>query len=199
MAGEAKLGVGSEYYVSRYRMELDGEECSTSRSPLDKEMVRTRHQRIAETNGSREFVRTEISKAFVWYLLLDLCYYTVSISPYKTIPAPDIFSDSLPRQASMSLIVGVVSYCSLNLRYALFSGLTVGIGMYAPQDWPPLMGRLREISTVRGFWGKFWQQQLRRVRSVPFFVSKFVLLMVNRNSPSPSTCSTNTSIFDMVH
>jgi hypothetical protein len=151
------------------------------------------------TNGHRQFVRNELSKAFVWYLLCDLCWYAVSISSYKFVPAPNIFSDSPPRQVFMSLITGAMNYCTQNLQFSLVSGLTVAIDMYTPQDWPPLMGRLRDVSTVRNFWGKFWHQQLRRVRSMHYFVIQISLINVNRNSPSLSPFSLSIFLFDMVH
>jgi hypothetical protein len=156
MARKAELGMGSEYNVSGYRLELESKERPRSCSSLNDEVVRRLPRSIAVTDKRREFVKTEALKACVWYLLYDLCWYPLSISPYKSTSPPDIFSDSLPRQAFFALAVGIMNYCTLNLQYSLGVALTVAIGMYTPQDWPRLMGRLREVSTVRDFWGKFW-------------------------------------------
>jgi Trk-type K+ transport system membrane component len=123
-------------------------------------------QGIATTYTIREFVRIELAKAFAWFLLFDFCWYQLSISQYNSRPPPDIFSDTLPNQALFGLSTGIMSYCTLSLQFSVFAALTVAIGMYTPQDWPPLMGRLRDVSTVRNFWGKFWHQDLRRVRSM---------------------------------
>ncbi|KAE9371052.1 hypothetical protein N431DRAFT_425742 [Stipitochalara longipes BDJ] len=121
------------------------------------------------------FVRTEALKACVWYLLFDLCWSPISITPYATSSPPDIFSDSLFRQTFLALMTGIGNYCTLNMQYSLGSALIVAIGLYTPQDWPPLMGRLREVSTVRDFWGKFWHQNLRRKLTLPFnLLTKYI-------------------------
>lgn len=166
MVGKAVLGMGSQHDVSRNRLELESEECPGACSPLDSKMVRTYDQGIATTYTIREFVRIELAKAFAWFLLFDFCWYQLSISQYNSSPPPDIFSDTLPNQALFGLSTGIMSYCTLSLQFSVFAALTVAIGMYSPQDWPPLMGRLRDVSTVRNFWGKFWHQDLRRVRSM---------------------------------
>ena len=116
---------------------------------------------IAATEDSRDFVRTEALKACLFYLLYDICWYQISTSSY-TSTSTDIFSNSLPRQAVFTWMVGTINYCTLNLQYSVASAFTVALGLYAPQDWPRLMGRLRDVSTVRDFWGKFWHQIIRR-------------------------------------
>jgi Membrane bound O-acyl transferase family len=171
--------MGFEHNISRYWLELEGEEHSGTCSTLDKKMVRANDQAVAMTYHLRDFVRTEIAKAFAWYLLFDLCWYPLSISKYNAVPAPDVFSDSLSHQVILALAMGIMNYCSLSLQFSLFAALTVGIGMYTPQDWPPLMGRLRDVSTVRDFWGKFWHQNLRRVCSVTSIFSKKLFIYAN--------------------
>jgi Membrane bound O-acyl transferase family len=147
------------------------------------------------TNNFRDFVKTEVLKACAWYMLCDSCLYAVRISPYKSTSPPDIFSDSLLSQAFFGLLVGIMSYTTLNMQYSLASALVVATGMYTPQDMPPLMGRLRDVSTVRSFWGKFWHQNLRRVSFMTFRRSS--LLRQDRNSLSHSTSSQNSSLSDM--
>lgn len=36
--------------------------------------------------------------------------------------------------------------------YRFAAAVTVGFGLYAPADWPPLLGRKRDMYTVRRFW-----------------------------------------------
>jgi hypothetical protein len=55
-------------------------------------------------------------------------------------------------------MIGIGDYCTFNLQYSLGSALLVAVSLCTPQDCPPLMGRLREVSTVRDFWGKFWRK-----------------------------------------
>lgn len=144
-------------------------------------------------------MRTELAKAFAWFLLFDLCWYPLSISQYESVPAPDVFSDSVPHQALLALSTGIMNYCTLSLQFSVFAALTVAIGMYTPQDWPPLMGRLRDVSTVRNFWGRFWHQNLRRVCPTDCIFSRCHLLTLIRNSRSHSTSSPSTFQFVMAH
>ncbi|RDL35145.1 uncharacterized protein BP5553_07076 [Venustampulla echinocandica] len=61
------------------------------------------------------------------------------------------------------------------MQYSLSSALTVATGLLTPQDWPPVMGRLRDVCTVRGLWGKFWHQLYRRKLNLPFTIlTRFV-------------------------
>ena len=76
-----------------------------------------------------------------------------------------IFWDTLWGKIICAWRLPLQSYYSLNMQYSLVAGLVVALGFYKPQDWPPQMGRLRDVSTVREFWGQFWHQNLRRVRS----------------------------------
>ncbi|PMD36334.1 hypothetical protein L207DRAFT_516028 [Hyaloscypha variabilis F] len=123
------------------------------------------------------FVRTEVLKACAWYLLFDLCFYPINSSRYATASPPDFFSDSLLRQAFLAWMVGIGDYCTFNLQYSLGSALLVAVSLCTPQDCPPLMGRLREVSTVRDFWGKFWHQNLRRRLTLPFnLLTKYITI-----------------------
>jgi hypothetical protein len=123
----------------------------------------------------REFVRTELLKTGVFYLLFDACQCLVLNSAYNSAYPPDLLSDSTPRQIIYGLLPGVSSYYSLNMTYTLPAALSVAAGIYSPSDWPPLMGKLRDVVTVRDIWGKFWHQLLRRVcsSSAPF-ITKFL-------------------------
>jgi hypothetical protein len=137
---------------------LEGQEYSRGSSSLDDEMVGNQSQGSAKTNHFRGFVRTEVLKACAWYLLFDLCFYPINLSRYTTASPPDFFSDSLLRQAFLAVMIGIPNYCTLNLQYSLGCALIVALGLCTPQDCPPLMGRLREVSTVRNFWGRFWRK-----------------------------------------
>jgi hypothetical protein len=115
-----------------------------------------------------QFIRTEVSKTFLFYLFFDFIWYNIQGSIYATpSPPPSLTSDTVQRQIFWTWIPGLESYYSLNMQFCLFSALTVGLRLYEPDDWPPIMGRLREVGSVRDFWGKFWHQGLRRVRGQP--------------------------------
>ena len=169
-------------------MELESQECSGSSTPLNQKVVSTHWRCLAATDNFRDFVTTEALKACIWYLLYDLCRYPFTVSSYKSMPPPDIFSDSLPQQAFFALMAGITNYCVLNLQYSAGSALAVATCLYTPQDWPPMMGRLSDVSSVRAFWGKFWHQNLRRVcNHVGTEIGKWLTVLTsNRNLPSHS-------------
>ena len=110
-----------------------------------------------------QFVRTQLSKAFLFYFLFDFIWYNIQGSIYATPSPPPLLSDTVPRQILWTWIPGLESYYSFNMQFPLFSALMVGLGFYEPEDWPPIMGRLRDVDCVRDFWGKFWHQGLRKV------------------------------------
>jgi len=61
-----------------------------------------------------------------------------------------------------TLIFGLGPYYFINMQYLFCSIIAVALGVSKPKDWPPLFGKLSEVTTVRIFWGSFWQQMLRR-------------------------------------
>jgi hypothetical protein len=113
----------------------------------------------------REFVRTELLKTGLFYILFDAYQCIALNSTYNSAYPPDLLSDSIPKQIIYGLLPGGSSYYSLNMTYTLPAALSVAAGIYSPSDWPPLMGKLRDVVTVRDIWGKFWHQLLRRVGS----------------------------------
>jgi hypothetical protein len=116
-----------------------------------------------EITENRQFIHTQLLKSFIFYFLFDLIWYIIQDTPH---PQP-LESASIPQQILWTWIPGLESYYSLNMQFPLFAALTVGLGMYDPGDWPPIMGRLRDVCCVRDFWGRFWHQGLRRVCFLP--------------------------------
>lgn len=83
-----------------------------------------------------------------------------------------------------TLVYGAGPYYFINMQYITCSIVAVAVGFSQPkvrhfeeshvgnaltieQDWPPLFGKLAEVTTVRKFWGQFWQQMMRRVPQPP--------------------------------
>ena len=115
------------------------------------------------TSRSR-FIRNQLAKAFVFYAAFDLIWFFV-----RDRATVEIFEESATRQVLYAWIAGAQSYLTINMQYPLFAAMTVALGIYEPREWPPLMGKLREVITVRGFWGGFWHQCIRRVSIAIFF------------------------------
>jgi len=58
----------------------------------------------------------------------------------------------------------------------------VGSGIDKPEDWPPLFGNMRDATSVRNFWGKFWHRLVyRSYTSYAVWIVKNVLRLP-RNS-----------------
>ncbi|KAA1475624.1 hypothetical protein DENSPDRAFT_755828, partial [Dentipellis sp. KUC8613] len=54
-----------------------------------------------------------------------------------------------------------------DVQYWVCAAGGVALGLGRAEDWPPVYGRLRDACTLRGFWGKVWHQNLRRLVSPP--------------------------------
>ncbi|KAI1176310.1 membrane bound O-acyl transferase family-domain-containing protein [Nemania sp. FL0916] len=61
-----------------------------------------------------------------------------------------------------TLVFGAGPYFLINVQYVFCSIVTVALGLWDPEDWPPLFGKLSEAWTVRRFWNRFWHQMIRR-------------------------------------
>lgn len=68
---------------------------------------------------------------------------------------------------SKAAVYGAGPYWFMRLQYDVLSLVAVGMGLSQPADWPPLYGRIRDVTTVRLFWGSFWHQSIRRVGLTP--------------------------------
>lgn len=113
-----------------------------------------------------QFIQTQISKAMLFYFLFDFIWYNIQGSRYASPSPPPLASETIPRQILWTWIPGLESYYSLNMQFPLFAALTVGVGLCSQEDWKPIMGNLRDVNSVRDFWGRFWHQGLRRVRDI---------------------------------
>ncbi|KAH7305683.1 membrane bound O-acyl transferase family-domain-containing protein [Rhexocercosporidium sp. MPI-PUGE-AT-0058] len=50
------------------------------------------------------------------------------------------------------------TYLLMQYVYAIIACICVGSGVYAPRDFPPLIGPLTSEYKVRNHWGRFWHQ-----------------------------------------
>jgi hypothetical protein len=65
-----------------------------------------------------------------------------------------------------ALLFGCGPYFLINLQYTFCAIVAVLLGLGKPEDWPPFFRRLCDVTTVRGFWGKFWHRYIRKVGSI---------------------------------
>jgi len=113
--------------------------------------------------STRKFVRNQLLKASVFYFFFDLIWYSLQFSAYGSPNSPSLLSDTPLRQVFFGWAAGFAVYYTANIPYPIFAAATVALGVYEPHDWPPLMGKLRDVVTVRDLFGKFWHQCVRRV------------------------------------
>ncbi|KAJ7100945.1 membrane bound O-acyl transferase family-domain-containing protein [Mycena belliarum] len=84
-------------------------------------------------------------------------------------------------------IIGTVGWvCSASsgilLAHITASLICVALGVSRPQDWPPLFGGWRDVSSVRRFWARGWHQLLRRSLCAHAKFATHVLLRLPPNS-----------------
>jgi hypothetical protein len=132
----------------------------------------------AALQGQRRgpFLRTQLLK-FGYYLLMADIMNSLWIRLYYT--GPDGTVGNLDSKylsmldpdwrwrLAKTLIFGPFPYYFMNVQYTVVSMPAVLLGFSRPEDWPPLFGHLSEVTTVRDFWGKFWQQIIRKVGLLP--------------------------------
>ncbi|KAL2066309.1 hypothetical protein VTL71DRAFT_2380 [Oculimacula yallundae] len=117
-----------------------------------------------------KFVRNELLQAMLSYLMFDISESILSISAYTTRNPPDLFAETWPRLFLFTWLPAIGSCYAFKLQYSVVSALTVSVGLSKPQSWPPIMGKLADVSTIRELWGKFWHQLIRRNLGIPFRV-----------------------------
>lgn len=49
-----------------------------------------------------------------------------------------------------------------NAVHNILAVVFVGIGFDKPEDWPPLFGDIREATSIRNYWAKFWHRLVYR-------------------------------------
>ncbi|CEJ57804.1 hypothetical protein PMG11_06483 [Penicillium brasilianum] len=79
----------------------------------------------------------------------------------------------------------------IDANYRFASIIFVGLGWDGPENWPPAFGRMKDVYTVRKFWGKFWHQFLRgSFQGISNFIARDILHL-----PRPSILERYTNIF----
>ncbi|KAK5096983.1 hypothetical protein LTR24_002424 [Lithohypha guttulata] len=116
----------------------------------------------------REGKWTFVAKKFMNWLLLSVAYDVLHLW-YKHLmttnmaPTWSIYHYPLYLQ----ILIGVSNqfriYCEIVSMHSLAAGITVGLGIYKPAEWPPLVGSFADAYRVSRFWGLVWHQLMRQV------------------------------------
>ncbi|KAL2069917.1 hypothetical protein VTL71DRAFT_14596 [Oculimacula yallundae] len=114
------------------------------------------------------FIHHELLKAFMWFVLADLTQYPLSSSGPEI--QSNLWHETFCRRMIFVFFYPVNSYYLFNLQHSLVTAATVALGVYKPEDCSPIMGKLKNVLTIRDLWSKFWQQLWRRKIGLPFRV-----------------------------
>ena len=78
-------------------------------------------------------------------------------TPYANLRAedrPDFFAEPLLRRTAIIWISGFESALGLNFLYEFLAAVTTALGIYGPEEWPPLFGAFtKDAWSVRQLWG----------------------------------------------
>ncbi|OCH84033.1 hypothetical protein OBBRIDRAFT_786684 [Obba rivulosa] len=111
------------------------------------------------------FVFTQVKHVVRILLLLDLARSFMYFSPVFSLTGVE--ARSIASQGYLMCIVnyiawGTLTYTSMALPYHLLSAGHVALGLSGSTDWPDMFGSWSDAYTVRRFWGRTWQQTMRR-------------------------------------
>ncbi|KZO97794.1 hypothetical protein CALVIDRAFT_456784, partial [Calocera viscosa TUFC12733] len=130
------------------------------------------------------FLMQQVVRGMSAWMLVDI---TQTIFRHRTACHIDgsIFKDG-PAWQSVYVLAGWTNVAGgLVVPHVIAAAITVGLGLYRPEDWPSLF-RLREGYTVRRFWGRAWHHLFRRfLTSNSQFVSRHVLGLQKGNPLLP--------------
>ncbi|XWX00120.1 hypothetical protein V2A60_008137 [Cordyceps javanica] len=70
--------------------------------------------------------------------------------------------EDLGFRAAATVLFWLTAYCVVYILIHVGAVASVALGLSTPAFWPHLFGPLSELCTIRGFWGTFWHQRLRR-------------------------------------
>jgi hypothetical protein len=104
------------------------------------------------------FVGRALLQLFASYFMLEVLEYVVRLRGARnTLQGPWV------------LMHGILVYASLDIPYQVGNVVWVATGIGNTDECPPLYGSVLEAKTVAAFWGRYWHQCFRRVRTINFF------------------------------
>ncbi|KAI9743462.1 MAG: hypothetical protein M1818_002774 [Claussenomyces sp. TS43310] len=121
---------------------------------------------VAAPQGKFQFLSSQSLHYMKCYVVTDLVhvyltkhYYTDGVD----MASLTVRANTWSRSFANTLMAGSKVYFPLQLLYTFGSILFVLLSLSKPKDWPPIFGRIRDVTTVRYFWGSFWHQTMRKV------------------------------------
>ncbi|KAK6511095.1 hypothetical protein TWF481_000017 [Arthrobotrys musiformis] len=62
-----------------------------------------------------------------------------------------------------SVFAIVSMYVTTVFNYQMMAVVAIAIGISGPEDWPPILGPVREAYSLRNFWARTWHQLFRNI------------------------------------
>ncbi|KAM0713939.1 hypothetical protein Q7P37_010902 [Cladosporium fusiforme] len=152
--------------------------------------------RPRSTNSRAQFIGRQASITIIQYLIMDF-FVSMEPSPEMAVtwaegkewlwipslnPHPVTTDDLVSRAVGATLGWFVVGRIMNDVGYRIISIIAVGIGLSAPEQWPPVFGSYSDCYTLRGYFGKFWHQLLRwPIQDVSVWITQDVLHIPRRS------------------
>lgn len=131
------------------------------------------------------FLRNRLISLFTIYATLQLYNYLfnnfVELEGTDFLPTKFTYFRRLPTVTLRETLIRTWLVCYWTAySVALYTGFHdvlalffVGTCLDSPTEWPPLFGSIKDATSIRGFWGKFWHRLVyRSYTSYGVFISK---------------------------
>ncbi|MCJ1334308.1 hypothetical protein MMC10_011016 [Thelotrema lepadinum] len=128
---------------------------------------KARNTPVYEDLSNRKwFLLSSLLSAGGAYFLLDLLTHQPGLPTQYFTPKHDsllgrlheIDATELGCRFVINFNLWVSTALMITYIHSLLAFVGVALGLYQPQDWPPLIGSLADEYSIRNHWGKFWHQ-----------------------------------------
>ncbi|KAG6327392.1 hypothetical protein ID866_11697, partial [Astraeus odoratus] len=100
------------------------------------------------------FVASRLRSIFVLYILLDATYIYLRCSPvFLSRASVSVIEQGYFLRCINGLVFFFVGYAGLTISYNTLAVIAVAINLHQPALWPPPFGHLKDLYTIRKFWG----------------------------------------------
>ncbi|ORY74044.1 membrane bound O-acyl transferase family-domain-containing protein [Leucosporidium creatinivorum] len=112
------------------------------------------------------FTITRLGRAIVAFLVFDIVSAYMQRGDYFKQRVQFVDLPFAERQFN-SVCVGIASSVAMFILYDVICAVSVGLGVWSPEESADLFGSPRVLTSLRNFWGSFWHQCFRRVFESP--------------------------------
>ncbi|OJA19966.1 hypothetical protein AZE42_04222 [Rhizopogon vesiculosus] len=114
------------------------------------------------TKSRKEFVLARLMRAAKHYVFFDLGLFYMKHNPVFKSPAAFASQTNFVHRFLGCFVYVGTNYCMVNVVHALIVAVVVSCTSAETSSWPNIFGKWEDTYTIRRFWGRTWQQFLRR-------------------------------------